>query len=872
MRGFNRDTTIRGDVMLTIRCRRFGVLAICLITLFLAPAVFAQTRYDFNLPSQALADSLRAIGQQTSVNILFDPKSVEKLTAPAVHGQFSASQAVSRVLAGTNLAAEQTEANTLLVEPKDKPTQISSVDPPSSTREGTDSSRDFRMAQVGQGQVSSDLSVASRAASPDQRADITEIVVTAEKKSERLQDVPVPVTVVSPQALIDTNQLRLQDYFTRIPGLNVTPDEQFGTPILSIRGITTGGYTNPTVGIVIDDVPYGSSTSTGSGYSAPDIDPFDLAQVEVLRGPQGTLYGADSMGGLIKYTTLDPSTEAVSGQVQAGTSSVYNGANLGYNFRAAVNMPLSDQLAVRLSAFTRTDPGYIDNPRYGIDGVNKIEVDGAHLLALWRPSDSVSLKISALFQDTKRFGSNDAYIEPGLGDLQQNGLPGYGRFNSTLQEYSATLKVKLGEAELTSLTGYGDNRTRNSIDETTPSVTFLDSLNQSVFGVSGTAALSNAKTDKFSEEVRLSAPIGDKFDWLVGAFYTHERSPGLTDTVAADTGDGAVVGTGFVASLISTFEEYAAFTDLTYRFTNQFDVQVGARESQNRQSFNETDTGPYVPDFDGPASPLVYPYQKSTGTSFTYLVTPRFKFTPDIMAYARIASGYRPGGPNPGAELFGLPNQFGADKTQNYEIGLKADLLDRKLTLDASVYYIDWKEIQILLLSPTTGEGFYANGNQAKSQGLELSFESHPAHALTIAGWIAWNQAVLTAPFPATSLTFGTSGDRLPYAARLSGNFSVDENVRLTSRVTAFIGGSESYVGEREGEFEYQSPSRQSLPSYAQTDLRAGGRYDAWTINFSANNVFDKRGLLRGGQGSIFPFAFNYTQPRTIGLSLSRSF
>ena len=142
----------------------------------------------------------------------------------------------------------------------------------------------------------------------------------------------MPVTAISAQTLVDSNQLRLQDYYNSVPGLNFSAD-QLGNPVLSIRGLTTGGG-NPTVGIVIDDVPYGSSTGIGSGSStsiAPDIDPSDLARIEVLRGPQGTFYGASSMGGLLKYVTLDPSTDGVSGRNPGRVvwSDVYNGANLG---------------------------------------------------------------------------------------------------------------------------------------------------------------------------------------------------------------------------------------------------------------------------------------------------------------------------------------------------------------------------------------------------------------------------------------------------------------------------------------------------------------------------------------------------------------
>src|SRR5262249_5755426 len=151
-------------------------------------------------------------------------------------------------------------------------------------------------------------------------------------------------TAISGSALVENNQLRLQDYYTKIPGLSVTPQDLRGAPTLAVRGITTGDGTNPTVGVVVDDVPYGSSTNLWGGSLAPDIDPSDLAHVEVLRGPQGSLYGASSMGGLLKSVTVDPSTDGMSGRVQVGVSSVHNGDENGYNLRGAVNVPLAHSL------------------------------------------------------------------------------------------------------------------------------------------------------------------------------------------------------------------------------------------------------------------------------------------------------------------------------------------------------------------------------------------------------------------------------------------------------------------------------------------------------------------------------------------------
>jgi outer membrane receptor protein involved in Fe transport len=211
------------------------------------------------------------------------------------------------------------------------PQSTSSLQDDRDNNEGKKSPSDgFRTAQVDQGAPANSPTVEreNEHASENKRVLLEEIVVTAQKRTERLQDVPVPVTVLKGETLVDTGKTRLESYYTTVPGLSMASSGG-GDANLTIRGISTGANTNPTVGIVLDDVPFGSTSTLATATFAPDIDPSDLARIEVLRGPQGTLYGASSIGGLLKFVTVDPSTERLSGRVQADTSRVYNGAAAG---------------------------------------------------------------------------------------------------------------------------------------------------------------------------------------------------------------------------------------------------------------------------------------------------------------------------------------------------------------------------------------------------------------------------------------------------------------------------------------------------------------------------------------------------------------
>jgi iron complex outermembrane recepter protein len=718
---------------------------------------------------------------------------------------------------------------------------------------------------------------------------IEEVIVTAQKRSERLQDVPVPVTAIESEQLVNTNQVRLEDYYTKLPGLNLTTLGNTSNPLVSIRGVTTGGYINPTVAIVVDDVPFGASAGAaqnGSATLAPSFDPSELSQIEVLRGPQGTLYGASSLGGLLKYVTATPSMDGFAGRLQVGTTSVDGGDDLGYSVRGSVNVPISDTFALRASGSTRKDAGYIDNLQTGEEDVNSLESLSGRLAVLWQPTEDFSVKLSTLYQRTEVDGTPDTHLpsapgpqtatvsgRPDLGDLEQTTLLGTGWYDQKLQAHSATVTAKFGEAELTSISGYSIGRLADSFDNTPT----FGARSFVPFGVRSSAQTSDLETKKFTQEIRLVTPIASRVDWLVGAFYTDEKSDSFGIVRAVDPTTGAVAGTWARTSVSMKYSEYALFTDFTFQFTDRFDVQVGGRGSRNDFTVGEATTaGPINPLVFLRPDPFVAPRFDSDDESYTYLLTPRFRVSPDLMVYARAASGYRPGGPNTSAALIaaGLPREYDADTTQNYEIGVKGAVLDDLFSFDASVYYIEWKDVQLQLRNTVNNVIFQytLNAGAAKSEGVELSVRARPLEGLTISAWGAYNNAELTS-VPTNSVLTAREGDRLPYAARQSGSLSVDQEFPFMSSATGFIGASASYVGDRKGRF-FTGVPQGTFPSYKQFDLRAGAKFDTWTVNAFMNNVSDERGVLRAGRDAVNSYLYivTYTQPRTVGLSFTKSF
>jgi outer membrane receptor protein involved in Fe transport len=698
-------------------------------------------------------------------------------------------------------------------------------------------------------------------------SDGAEIIVTAQKKEQKLIDVPIAVSVVSTVKLTESNNVRLQDYFNTIPGLNLMPSGFQNAPMLSIRGISTGGaFLQPTVGVVVDDIPFGASVGLVGGYAAPDLDPADLARIEVLRGPQGTLYGASSIGGLIKYVTVDPSTTAFSARLQVGAEGVANGNGLGYSARGSVNIPVSPDLAVRASAFTRQDVGYIDDPAQGAKGVNAVHVYGGRLAALAHLGDIWTVKLSATYQHSK--GDGSSYVDAPVDQLQHQELRGTGGYFRELQAYSGIVKGAIGPIQVTSLTGYNIDKTDGSLDYSA----LLGGTAEYFFGVGGAPIYNADNNRKFTQELRLNSTLGDHIEWVVGGFYTKENYFHRQLTPAVDENTGQDVGVTYRYSAAGTFEELAGFGDVTAHLTDKLSIQVGGRESRIRQTSGPSKLFSMAP---SGTTDATNPMTRDKESAFTYLATPSYKFSQNLMVYARFASGYRAGGGGTASStdiciINNFPCSYKPDKTNDYEVGLKGNFLNRKLSVDASLYKIDWQNIQLTLQK---GNFSYTdNAASARSQGAELSVEAGPFNGLYLSGWASYNDAKLAKDFPVNAAgSFGLKGARLPFASKVSASFSARQEFSLTETIKGNVGLTASHVGNRYGLFT-SSAVRQRYPAYTKIDLNVGIRDRNWSANFYVNNLTDKRAPLTGGIGTAFPNTFVVMQPRTVGVTLARSF
>jgi iron complex outermembrane recepter protein len=862
----------------------------CLVLTGLATAepAAAAIRKHTSISPQSLGAALQTLAKDRSFQVLYRTEVVgDRRTAGAV-GELSFDEALTKLLSGSGLTFQYLDDRTVTILPVGAPAASPMSSPAPTANDDLKQTQGaplwsrFRLAQADTPLAAGG---AARSDSDLQRVTLEEVIVTAQKRAERLQDVPVPVTAISGATLTQTNQLRLEDYYRHVPGLAVGVAGEGNAPSLSIRGITTATDANATVGIVIDDIPYGGSVvpGTGTGVTAVDIDPGEVARIEVLRGPQGTLYGASSMGGLLKYVTIDPSFERLSGRVQVGATSVSKGDDLGHTVRGSINVPVGDTLAVRASGFTLSDPGYIDNMESAERDVNERESEGGRASLLWSPSQDFTLKLSALYQQSKRLGTSDVDINFGAEAFRQEVLPGTGTYERKTEAYGATMTARLGAVELTSVTGYSVDESSSKLDYTRILGGILLVLQVEPYFPQNDRLYSDqiGTVQKFTQELRASLALGERVDWLVGAFYGDETGDFFGEnTVALDS--GAPVGVPFGGHNSSSFQEQAVFTTFTVDLTDRWDLQVGGRFGKFEQDAPITWTGIHAASVFG-ETPHTADQLRADDDAFTYLVTPRWRISEDTMVYLRLASGYRAGGPNNGCgQAADVPCQFTPDETRNYDLGAKGALLDGALSYDASLYYIDWRKIQIAgLLNSTFSFAFTDNVSKARSRGAELTVEARPFTGMALSAWLAYNEATLQADLPRGIFqAYGRVGDRLPYGPRLSGSFTVDQKFQLWNAASLSVGGSVSYVGERIGGFETAGLNpdvplipRERFPSYTQLDLRAGLAFDGWDLGLFVNNATDERGVLRGGNDSQFsPNYFVFTRPRSFGVTLVKEF
>ncbi len=694
---------------------------------------------------------------------------------------------------------------------------------------------------------------------------IETVVVTANKREQSVLDVAGSVNVVGPETIQEQGLTALTDWAKLVPGMSFFGRGTTGFNQIILRGVTSGSQQiSPTVGFYVNDAPYSFSIPFG-GFSSllqPDLDPFDLERIEVLKGPQGTLYGASTLGGLIKYVTRQPSVDAFTVAAQVGANGV-EGGGLGYTVRAAVNVPLSTDLALRVSGFARRDPGFIDNVKTGHDSVNSNDVKGVRATLAYTPTDNFRIVVNGLIQDSDvgGLGANDlnlATLVPTFGPYKQN------RFRD--EDWATHYRLIDGAAtwdfdgfSVLSSTSYASIHSKALFD-------FSTALPAGFLGGTSFTGPQHGDYDKFSEELRVTSTGEGPLSWIVGGFYTQEDAD-AGSTIESYNGAGAHLATLSLSHSVGHYHELAVFGNLTYTIANQLDLTGGLRWSSNGENTNIQNSGP----INGTAIGVpITQAGRSSQSVVNYLGSANWRFSETGSLYAKVASGYRPGGPvePPPAIPAGivLPTSFNSDRVVNYEVGEKSDLFGGGVQSTLSAFYVDWSDIQLPFI--VNGFRVLTNGGGAVSEGAEWSLLGHPIDSVTARLTGSYTDAHLTSAVP---LLGAASGDRLPYVPRWTLSGSLRHDFPVMQGVDGFVSGDWSYVSSIVTSYSGDANNRK-LAGYNIFGLQAGLTFeDKLSINFFARNLADTYALTSGGSfGTVFRGVV--LQPRSIGILVSKQF
>ena len=727
---------------------------------------------------------------------------------------------------------------------------------------------------------------------------LDEIVVTAQKREQSIQDVTASVSALSGKDLAERGLTGMRGYSDFVSGMIYSAPAVGGArsgPDITIRGIANSR--------LIDFETTIATATTGFVYGqmpAYSFDPrlTDISRIEVLKGPQGTLYGSASLGGTVKVVPNAPDASAFYGELTGGLGYTQDGAG-NYEFSGLMNIPLiEDILAVRMSAYSYLDSGYIDSrmvtgdpneDRGGVpdlDPINASDTDifnteeptqnfignsneteslGLQFAAKYSPTDKFDATLSFFFQSEEE--QSGAHFEPGLaGKLQERSSELF-MLEPSSTDYSITsleLRYDLGFAELYSVTG-GLNRDYSNATDFS-AVVYGVLGGDGTFAVPGTAPVNyRADIDVVSQELRLQgdADVMAGLNWTVGYFYQKEdrlstgSAPLSPDWVAS----GLLPtnsGTRFVwaGEYTSEYTNSSVFADATLSLTDRIDFSVGVRSSDQDLDSTRIDFSNH---FAGaPANGTATASTSLGETSTTPRVAFSWKANDDVMLYASASEGFRLGGANPAANLttpqclnalgiLGLApsdaSTYESDEVVNYELGIKSQFSDNRIQFNAAIFQADWSDMQVASflgnIDPGCGATLTLNAGSAEVKGVELDIKAILADNFQVGLVAEFNDAELTEVAP--GVPAASPGDSLKSIPDFSIALGFQYDFAIPGGADAFARLDYVNVGDRSFSDIAAGPSEANeLPSYDLVNFRLGANYEDWDVVAYIDNITDE--------------------------------
>lgn len=707
-------------------------------------------------------------------------------------------------------------------------------------------------------------SAAAAQTAEGQGAALDDIIVTANKQgAARVGDLPLTVTAFDGAAIDRLNVTAFDDLVTQVPGANFLDNggPGRGNEISSFRGLSP--VADNTAGVVA--VYLDGSPRAGNNYRL-----FDIGEVSVLRGPQGTLWGAQAVGGLVSIQSNRPSLAGFSAGVEGDVYSTRDDGGLSNRFSGFVNLPINDQWAFRLAGQRIDETGYVDNIATGSDDVNNVEETGWRASLLFKPSDA--LDVSFIYHGDDLHTDAPSYYSLALGDLETDNpvddRPGDQRFDL----FNLIVNADLGWARL-NYTG-----SRFELDNV-----YYDA-EVDAFGIPGTLGWTREtlQQEAWTHELRLSSNGDGRLGWVVGLYRDEleenqlsEQTEILNPLDPADTPTYAVGFPLFTLGGPETTQETAVFGEVTYRITDQWQVLAGARyfdwSIDNQQQFT----------YFGSVN-----YQGATGKiggddSF-YKLQVNYRPTEDVLIYALRSEGFRFGGFNPFVgTVLNIPldfKQFDPDTLVNYEIGAKASALDNRLYVSGAAYFAEWNDVQTVVFNQTGNFAFTTNAPTLEAHGLELEVFTRDliAPGFSLGGNFAYTDNEFTEDarvYPGVRLLV-EKGDSLRRTPRNTWSVNAAYDFNLAGR-DAYVRANYWHKDSTTTEGFNGGDGDIDVPAQDVFNASAGVVFGSTELRLYVNNLTDERPLLQ-----IFPAAANSTQadqvstirPRTVGIQLSHRF
>ncbi|MDT9599921.1 TonB-dependent receptor [Sphingosinicella rhizophila] len=694
-----------------------------------------------------------------------------------------------------------------------------------------------------------------QAVPPEQQADTAatsdpvavqtgEIVVTAQRREQRLQDVPLAVSAFSGQEIESRNVTDLSDMQYAVPGLSMVeygPGQEFA----QMRGIATS-IGKPTVGTYYDEMPI----TTEAQGSTIDIRMLDLERVEVLRGPQATLYGEGSMGGTIRYITAKPDLDEFSGSA-SGEISDTSGGRMGYRVDGVANIPIStDRLGLRIAGGYEKIAGWVDRAPTGEEDINNARIWTLRAILRAKPTDDLTIDLIGLHQESKQDNLNF-----GVDNVTATTVPTLNRENTDLIQ--GIVRYDLGGAELTAIGGYLDRNAVGTFDLTPfylATVNAILGLPEGFITEIGYPGPSNSRV--YTAEARLASTNRGIFNWLAGASYRDSRFALRATTF---TSPGTLPFDILDAEQVRKSKSYSLFGEVSVEPLPGLTLLAGVRYYEDKVRFTSRSAQFGFETFDD-------------GQDTFDTLNPRFnisyEFNRNSMAYLNVAKGFRSGGFNltsAGGGTTDIPLAYAPDSVWTYEAGTKHTLFGGKLFLDAAVYRTIWSDIQSSVFAPGSPLIVTINSGKVKGWGIDLSASVRPVTGLTLSGAYGWNNLRFTEVASGGFTPDKEIGDPVDFAVREAYALSAEYRMPIADQTNLFFRADYQHAGKSSIILRNFGNQIIDRPARDLVNLQAGVEFDRFEISAFAKNVFNEQAPnIIGPFGVIGEDVLQ--QPRVIGI------